>query len=231
MAVGSKKLYNRGKALIYMLLLFIGFTANAQKKEESKILKKQLFMVAKFRYNSKSNDTCDYIKFKNGDVKRFNCPSFEQAIVFKKGKMVLGKEKFPVDDIDSFTDYRWYSVINNGLPLMLLKKGKINIYGYSDGTMESFKDVERGIDYLIARYYYSLYIQVGNGAISELTPEKLLSITSDNPDCLDLINQYLRNTDKTRFIEQAIDVYNGVIHSGEEYFEAPGPIGRYKKRN
>jgi hypothetical protein len=208
------------KALVCSPVIFIACITHAQKTGNSKILNKQFYMTTKYKYNSKSNDTCDYIKFKSGDVKRFNCSGANQSIEYKKGKMVLGKEKFPVDSIDSFTNYRWFCIINNRLPLMLLKKGKISIYGFADGKKAYFKDVERGPNYFIERSYFSLYIQVENGAITELTPEKLVSITSDNPNSQDLIDRYLRNTEKTRFIEQAIDVYNGVIYNEDDYFEA-----------
>jgi len=221
------RVYSKRKALV-CTLLFIASVTHAQPERTGKVFKKQLYMIAKFRYDSKSNDTCDYIKFKSGNVKRFNCPGSKQSIVFKKGKMVLDKEKFSVDTIESYTDYRWYCIINNGMPLMLLKKGKISLYGYSDGATEVFKDEERGAGFLVMRYYYSMYVQVENGAITELTPEKLANLTSDNPDCQDLINRYLRNTEKTRFIEQAIDVYNGVIHGEEDYFEARGLQGKYR---
>lgn len=201
-------------------MLFISVGTFAQKERSGKMYTKQLHMISKFRYNSQLNDSCDYIKFKSGIIKRFNCPDTKQSIAFKKGKLILGKEKFSVDTVESYTDYRWYCIINNGIPLMLLKKGKISLYGYSDGTTEVFKDEERGPGALIMRYYYSMYVQVENGTITELTPEKLANITSDNAECQELINRYLRSIEKTRFIEQAIDIYNGVIRSEEDYFEA-----------
>ena len=160
-------------------------------------------------------DTSDFIEFADGKI-------LKKPVYVSGAKTGLGGnklflsdgEKYRFSDIKSYSTKgrRYYNCRNNWFGAMV-KEGKIKAFGCLEINLEPTVK-------MLKNSRLDVYIQKGNGEIFSLNTKILRDMVSDNPTAVAHVDKYISLTEKkAKYLEMAIDTYNGLVYGVDEYYD------------
>lgn len=162
-----------------------------------------------------ADDPVDFIEYADGRIEKKDLNS--TLLKYKSGsrsKIVFNKK-----EVHSFAEIKSYQsggerVYNCDDKYFgrLFKQGKINTYQHVDVNVHiSERTMTRENTFLY-------YIQKGNEVITKLKASVLREMVADNPKAVEFVDRYIRaDIKKHKYLEMAIDTYNGVEYNEEDY--------------
>ncbi len=157
-------------------------------------------------------DTTERIEFRDGRIVRQQLGMVVHKGGAKGTTTIDNKDIYKTSEIAGYKTGTYYRALildkKNVITAKLFKTGKINVYvDYDFYAMETVS-VKAG---------NKIYLQKGKGEITKFSLEKLTEMVADNPKSMEYINDYRMNKQNGRYLEMAIDAYNGVILEEDEY--------------
>ncbi len=160
-------------------------------------------------------DTTDFIEFADGKILRKPVYVSGAKTGVGGGKLFLSDgEKYKFSELKSYSTKgrRYYNCRNNWFGAMV-KEGKIKVYGCLAIHLEPTSS-------RLQNSLLDVYIQKGKGEIFSLNTKILREMVADNPVAAAHVDKFISLKEKkAKYLEMAIDNYNGLVYEAEEYYD------------